>query len=292
MIPNTEKSKPLFSIIIPCYNYGRFLEETIKSVQMQTYDNWEIILVDDGSDDEETLKILKRLPDENLHLSIVAIPRSGPSQARNIGIGKARGKFILPLDSDDKIHPDYLNEARVAFERDPKIGILYCEAEFFGGFRGRWDLPDYRFPDILLENCIFVSAVFRKSDWKKVGGFSKNTMESEWEDFDFWLKLIERGLKVYKIPKVLFYYRVGHTSRSSRSIQSFLPLHMQLYENHKNLYIDNIEILFRRHLRAKELEETFLILTKLPVLFKLIKGLSISLKFLSAMKRRIVNFSF
>ncbi|MCG6167628.1 glycosyltransferase [Leptospira sp. FAT2] len=284
-------SSPQFSIVVPCYNYGQFIEETIDSIRKQTYTDWEIIIVDDGSDDEYTLHTLRKLSEEQENLTLLRLPiNSGPSKARNFGIENAKGKYILPLDSDDKINPSYLFEAISVFNKNPRIGIVYCEAEFFGNLRGRWNLPEYRFPDILLENCIFVSAIFKKSDWKQVGGFSSNTMKNEWEDFDFWLKLIERGVQVYKIPKVLFCYRVGHTSRSSRSIQSFLPLYMQLFENHKNLYVNNIELLFRRHLEAKELEETFLVFTKIPLLFAIIKALSRFLKAVSVFKRRLFNF--
>ncbi|EMY15484.1 glycosyltransferase-like protein, family 2, partial [Leptospira weilii str. Ecochallenge] len=209
---------PLVSIVIPCYNYGKYIHQTIKSVIEQNYKNWEIIVVDDGSDDEYTIEELEKL--KKIY-TVIKIDRSGPAVARNVGIAAARGEFILPLDSDDMIHEDYLLEAMSAYEKKPSLGIVYCEAEFFGSIKGKWNLPEYRFPDILLDNCIFVSAVFRKSDWKEVGGFNEN-MENEWEDYDFWLSLIEKGGRIYRIPRVLFYYRIGHASRSQRSLDRFL----------------------------------------------------------------------
>ncbi|EMJ61645.1 glycosyltransferase [Leptospira sp. P2653] len=276
---------PLVSIVIPCYNYGKYIHQTIKSVIEQNYKNWEIIVVDDGSDDEYTIEELEKL--KKIY-TVIKIDRSGPAVARNVGIAAARGEFILPLDSDDIIHEDYLLEAMSAYEKKPSLGIVYCEAEFFGSIKGKWNLPEYRFPDILLDNCIFVSAVFRKSDWKEVGGFNEN-MENEWEDYDFWLSLIEKGGRIYRIPRVLFYYRIGHASRSQRSLDRFLSLYMQLYENHKELYLENIHLLFKRHLEAKRLEEEFSILTKNPFVYSFIKMLITFLKYLSLLKRKFLN---
>ncbi|WP_025177353.1 glycosyltransferase [Leptospira kirschneri] len=278
---------PLVSIVIPCYNYGRYIHETVESILKQRYKNWEVIIVDDGSIDPFTISILEEYKEKS-GFTVLSISRSGPSAARNIGIDTAKGEFILPLDSDDMIHPDYLLEAISAYEKKSSLGIVYCEAEFFGSIKGKWNLPEYNFPEILLDNCIFVSAVFRKSDWKEVGGFNEN-MKDEWEDYDFWLSLIEKGKEVYRIPKVLFYYRIGHSSRSQRSLNHFLPLYMQLYENHKELYLKNIQFLFQRHLEAKRLEEEFSILTINPFVYSFIKVLLTFLKYLSLLKRKFLN---
>lgn len=278
-------SSSLVSVVIPCYNYGQYIDEAIQSILAQTYKNYEIIIVDDGSTDENTLETLKKYQDTYI---VKRIDRSGPSVARNIGIELAKGEFILPLDADDLIHKDYLMEAIRAYEENPSLGIVYCEAEFFGSMHGKWNLPEYKFPDILLDNCIFVSSVFRRSDWKDVGGFNAN-MKNEWEDYDFWLKLIEKGRSVYRIPRVLFYYRRGHVSRSSRSLDRFLPLYMQLFENHRQLYLENIQVFFTRHLKAKELEDQFLILTKNRTVFGFIKLLAKALRFMSVLKRKFLN---
>ncbi|EMS85285.1 glycosyltransferase family A protein [Leptospira noguchii] len=266
---------PLVSIVIPCYNYGRYIHETIESILKQRYKNWEVVIVDDGSNDEYTIEKLKELKKK---YTVIKIDRSGPAVARNIGIEAAKGEFILPLDADDMIHSDYLLEAVSVYEKNPSLGIVYCEAEFFGSIKGKWNLPEYSFPEILLDNCIFVSAVFRKSDWKDVGGFNEN-MKDEWEDYDFWLSLIEKAREVYRIPRVMFYYRRGHVSRSSRSMETYLPLYLQLFKNHRRLYIENAEVLFMRHLKARELEEQFLILTKNPIIYGIVQFLVRCLKF-------------
>lgn len=106
---------PIVSVIIPCYNYGKYIEQAIQSILEQSYKNWEIIVVDDGSDDEYTIEKLEELKKE---YAVIKIDRSGPAVARNVGIEAAKGKFILPLDSDDTIHSDYLLEAISAYEKN------------------------------------------------------------------------------------------------------------------------------------------------------------------------------
>lgn len=106
---------PIVSVIIPCYNYGKYIEQAIQSILEQSYKNWEIIVVDDGSDDEYTIEKLEELKKK---YAVIKIDRSGPAVARNVGIEAAKGKFILPLDSDDTIHSDYLLEAIAAYEKN------------------------------------------------------------------------------------------------------------------------------------------------------------------------------
>ncbi|MGJ4751294.1 glycosyltransferase [Leptospira kmetyi] len=281
------EENPLVSVVIPCYNYGKYIDETIQSIKNQTYSNWEVVIVDDGSTDPYTVTVLQKY--KNMPgFQVCSIAQSGPSAARNFGISVAKGTFILPLDSDDLIHEEYLSEGISAYRKNSDLGIVYCEAKFFGSIKGKWNLPEYKFPEILLENCIFVSAIFRKSDWSEVGGFNTN-MKNEWEDFDFWLSLIEKGRFVYRIPRVLFYYRIGHASRSSRSMERYLPLYIQLFENHRQLYLDNIQYLFQRHLRAKALEEEFLILKKSFIVYGFVKFLISFMKFVSFLKRKFIN---
>jgi glycosyltransferase involved in cell wall biosynthesis len=109
----------LISVIIPCYNQGAYIQEAIDSVKAQTYADWEIIIVNDGSDAEETLQQLVRLKEEGFQ--IMDIANSGVSAARNKGIAVAKGSFVLPLDADDKIAPRYLEESIKILEYKPEV---------------------------------------------------------------------------------------------------------------------------------------------------------------------------
>jgi glycosyltransferase involved in cell wall biosynthesis len=240
---------PKVSVIIPCYNQGAYLQEAVESVLAQTFQDLEIFVVDDGSTDTETVNMLKDAVWPKTR--VIRTENQGLSTARNTGIREAQGAYILPLDADDKIGKGYLDDAVRILDRHPEIGIVYCEASYFGVKGGRWDLPEYSLDNILNHNVIFCTALYRKADWEAVGGYNAN-MVYGWEDWDFWLSLIHRGLKVYRIPKVHFYYRLRevsmvHTMDEEQSF--FMRLHACL--NHRDLYrhIADIQI----HLRVAEL---------------------------------------
>ena len=117
------------SVIIPCYNQGHFLDEAVDSILEQTYANIEIIVVNDGSTDEDTIRRLNNLDSEKA--TVVTTANQGLAAARNNGILKSNGEYILPLDADDLIAPDYLEKAVAAIAKDPDAGIVYCRAKSF-----------------------------------------------------------------------------------------------------------------------------------------------------------------
>jgi len=229
------------SVIIPCYNMGQFLDEAVDSVLNQTFQDFEIIIVNDGSTDEMTIEKLKNY--KKPKTKVIHTPNQGVSMARNIGIHEATGQYILPLDADDKIHPAYLFEAINILDDFKEIGIVYCEAAFFYEKNEIWQLPEFNLEKILADNLINNCAFFRKDDFVRTSGYNAN-MKYGLEDWDFWLTLLELDLKVYKIPKILFYYRIKNSSRNMdlANDDAHLTLsHQQLYINHQNLYNKYIE---------------------------------------------------
>ena len=199
------KDMPKVSIVMPCYNDGKYIKESINSVKKQTYTDWELIIINDGSDDVLTNNILNGIKENNIR--VINTNQQGPAAARNRGIMEATGTYILPLDSDDIIYSTYIEKAVAIIEADANIGIVYCEAEFFGEKSGKWDLPMYNLGRMLHNNIIFVSALFRKKDWETTGGYNEN-LKIGIEDYDFWLSIIGLNRKVYRIPEVLFKYRI------------------------------------------------------------------------------------
>lgn len=225
------------SVVIPCYNQGKYLNDALESVQQQTSTNFEIIVVNDGSTDEETKEILNNLRYTNVR--VLHTDNQGLSQARNHGIRNADGEYILPLDADDRIGPTYLEKAVKVLEENETIGIVYCLAEKFGAAKGLWELPSYTLNRMLLGNLIFCSAMYRRIDWELAGGYNAD-MAVGWEDWDFWLSLIELGRDVYRIPEVLFYYRVKEGSMAaSMDCKNKAEMHHQVMKNHKGLYVEN-----------------------------------------------------
>lgn len=236
-----QENEPLVSVVMPCYNDGPYIEEAVDSLRKQTWTNLELVIIDDGSD-EETVQMIEQTPfprKKILHTSHI-----GPAAARNKGISEAEGGFILPLDADDTIDETYIQKAMAVMMANSNAGIVYCRADLFGEAKGLWDLPDYSLKTELLDNCIFVTAIFRKEDWEKVGGFCEE-FRAGMEDYDFWLSLIEMGREVYQLQEVLFHYRIKTVSRTSRFQNSYADkqeTYVQLYWRHRELYRQNMDI--------------------------------------------------
>lgn len=238
------------SIIIPCYNQGHFIEEALASAEKQLYPDLEVIVVNDGSDDQNTITLLSNVYAPNVH--VLHTENQGLASARNTGIAAATGVYILPLDADDLIEPGYLEAAVQILEQNEAVGIVYCRARLFGAVQTEWLLPEYSLAEMLKDNVIFCSAMFRKSDWEAVGGYDPGMIYG-WEDYDFWLSLIEMGREVYQIPEILFCYRVASDSmvRSKEKWQK-ASMFKRIFERHRKLFTDNIEVWINALLEVRE----------------------------------------
>ena len=222
------------SVVIPCFNHGAYVDEAVESVLGQTYQDIEIIIVNDGSTDEPTNRLLAGYAKPKT--TVIATPHQGLASARNAGIRESRGEYILPLDADDKIGSRYAEEAVGILDGDANAGIVYCEAEMFGERTGRWELREYSLREELIENQIFCSAFFRKQDWEAAGGYNANMLYG-YEDWDLWLSIIEMGRSVHKLPDVHFFYRVRKGSMiHNMEDEKRQFLFRQVYLNHLQLY--------------------------------------------------------
>lgn len=232
-----DNTGPLVSIIIPCYNQGIFLSETIESVLKQSYNEWECIIVNDGSTDN-TKEVAKKYCKKDPRIKYIEQKNQGLSSARNSGIKQSHGKYILPLDSDDLIGNTYIEKAVDILENNKNIRIVYCQAKLFGKIQGKWNLPEYNLEKMLGSNCIFCSALYSREDFDKVGGYNIN-MKYGYEDWDFWLSIIELNPKceIYQIKEILFFYRVRKKSMARQlDTEKYKYLRKQIWLNHKALY--------------------------------------------------------
>jgi glycosyltransferase involved in cell wall biosynthesis len=203
---------PIVSVVIPIFNQAQFLLETFDSIIKSTFKEIEIIIVDDGSKDDSpkiALDLERKFPGQ---VFVIIQKNSGPAKARNEGIRKATGKYILPLDADDLISPTYIENAVKILDSNSLVKVVYSEAEKFGDKNGKWKLKPYSPFALALDNMIFVSAFYRKNDWEKVGGYDER-MTWGWEDWEFWINLLKSGGEVVKLPETGFYYRIRKNSR-------------------------------------------------------------------------------
>lgn len=225
---------PIISIIVPCYNQAQYLSEALESVLAQTMEDWECVIVNDGSTDN-TLKIANEWAEKDNRFIVIDKENGGPSDARNVGIRASHGKYILPLDADDKIASTYLAKAVDYLENHHDTKLVYCLAEFFDGETGPFVLPDYEYEKMLWQNLIFCSAVYRRSDYDKTDGYNTN-MKHGFEDWDFWLSLLAKRDKVFCIPEVDFWYRKHGESRATNAEKWFDDSVKQLVLNHIEKY--------------------------------------------------------
>jgi glycosyltransferase involved in cell wall biosynthesis len=238
---------PKVSIIIPCFNSGRFLLDAIESCAHQSYRDFEIIVVNDGSEDPLTLQVLNVL--SNTGVIVIHSSNQGVSAARNLGIRKAAGEFILPLDADDRLSGNFLEKTVPVIEGRLDVGVVFGQVHLFGEISGIWNQPDFSVKRLLLDNMIVVSALFRKDDCLRIGGY-RSSMVYGWEDWDFWLSMAERGFRFVKVPQSLFYYRTRSGSRDSEmKFKHKLLMYLSLILNHKKLYIRHPSVFIRLLMR-------------------------------------------
>lgn len=213
----TPISEGKVSIIIPCYNHGAMLREALASVEEVRNENLlEVIIVDDGSSEAETIRILKEVAEAGYR--VVSQPNSRVSAARNTGIRLANGEFILPLDSDNRLRRVYLEEGVSLLKENPTIGVIYSDAEYFGEKTGRWQVQKFDLLSLLQKNFIDVCALYRKALWEQVGGYDEQMPWMGLEDWDFWLRVARRGGTFFHLPAVGFDYRVRADSQIAKTI--------------------------------------------------------------------------
>lgn len=203
------------SVVIPCYNHGEYVLQAIASVESCQAKVYEILIVNDGSTDPLTQKVLQALAVKGYQ--VIHQENQGLAIARNHGISLAKGRYILPLDSDNKIRPKYITKAIEILDNQPEVGVVYGNFEFFGGVTGVQEVPKFDINLILRGNYIDACAVFRKTVWEEAGGYDDKIPEKlGYEDWDFWLSVAEKGWHFYHIDEVLFDYRLRSDSMVSR----------------------------------------------------------------------------
>ena len=230
------------SIIVPCYNQAQYLPEALQSVLDQTYDNWECIIVNDGSPDN-TKEVAQEWVKKDSRFIYLYKENGGLSSARNAGIAIAEGEFILPLDADDRIGKDYTLLAIQAFQDDESLKLVYSKAEKFGEEIGSWNLPDFSLFELARQNMIFCTALYRKQEWEKVGGYDINMLKG-WEDWEFWIAVLKGGGKVKRLDEVCFFYRVKEVSMAKSIFElDEIKLKEYIFRKHIDFIITNYDTL-------------------------------------------------
>lgn len=214
---------PTVSVIIPCFNYGRFLRDAVASVRSQTFGDHEIIVVDDGSrDDTEAVA-----RDLGAGVRYLRQPNQGPSAARNTGIAAAHGRYIGFLDADDTWHPEKLARQVPILDDRPEVVLVYSDSTYFDGATGRevgrhgerFSHHHGRILGQLIEVGNFIPSptpLVRRTTLELVGGFDPALRSSE--DWDLWVRLAAHGEVAY-VDESLARYRL-HGAQASRNVDA------------------------------------------------------------------------
>ena len=215
------------SIVIPCFNQGEWLLEAIESIKVSHCSSiLEIIIVNDGSDQPNTLEVLRSL--NPAEFVLVHQDNRGLAAARNRGIEIAVGEFVLPLDADNAVNSAYFTSGVSRLSEDSGLGVVYGNAKYFGERSGDWIVRDFSLKDLVRGNYIDACALFRKSAWYSVGGYDEGMPFMGWEDWDFWLRLANKGWRFKHLNEFAFKYRVransmiSTTNKHSKELQDYI----------------------------------------------------------------------
>lgn len=239
---------PRISVLMPCFNHGAFISEAIESVRSQTVQDFEIIVVDDGSTDAATADTLSRLPSP---IRVLTTSNQGLPAARNHAATHASGALFCALDADDRLASTWFEKATRVLDSQPNVAFVSHWLETFGDEHWTWKPEQCDLPSLLARNAVNGAALVRREAFEAVGGYDASMREG-CEDWDFWLRLVERGFKGTIIPEVLFYYRRRSDSMSRTMLEA------ERYRRPLETLIEKHEDAYRAHLTdvivAKEVE--------------------------------------
>lgn len=227
-------SGELVSVVIPCFNHGDVLADAIDSALGQLHSPIEVIVVDDGSTDE-TPRVASAYHDR---VRFVSKPNGGPSSARNVGLSFATGQFVLFLDADDKLEPDFVTATIDALRRHPNAAFAYTQLRLFGREEGITEAPPYSVEALKENNFISVTALFRASVFD-VARYDES-LRGTWEDWDLYLTLAEHDLGGVLVDRPLVLYRrhdasLSRNDQADRSVLRGLK-RMAMWRRHPTLY--------------------------------------------------------
>lgn len=229
---------PILSIIIPNYNYGRFADRLFGSfiAQKMPLDDTEIIFVDDGSDDdslERAHKWSKTIP--CLQFTILTPSRSGkPGLVRNHGLESATGKYLVSVDPDDTLHPNFLATCISSLEKNDNIDLVYTDyCENRKGESQRVELPDFKQVLLRTQNPLLSSAIYRRTLWDHGVRYRANT---EYEDWDYWIQCITARARFMHIPQCLYSYEIHDSNFSYQAVKNDGTAKAQIVLNNPSFF--------------------------------------------------------
>lgn len=244
----------LVSAVIPCYNHGEYIREAINSILSQTCKQIEVIVVNDGSEDEETLKILDKL--DTPKTKVYHKENGGPASARNYGIKRCSGEYILTLDSDDKFAPDFVEKGLSILKAEPEIGMVTSYVKRYRDQNTSYtQLKGGGIENFLVANYANASLLFRYQCWMDADGYDEKI--PGFEDWEFFISVTKQGWNIYSIPEFLFYHLERDGSRYEHDVENRPEIIKYLVKKHKALFQEHIvNIMYKNEYKRKEIRDS------------------------------------
>jgi len=220
------------TVVIPCFNHGRFLLESVERALGQHGGPPKVIVVDDGSTEAETERALDELP---AGVELVRQENSGVAVARNTGFERSESGLLLMVDADDRLTLDSLDVLRPPLESNPEVGYCYGLMKLIGAWSGVLRFPDFD-PYILLHRSIAGAqlGLVRRRCWEDAGGFDPAI--DGYEDWDFCLSALEKGWRGLQIKRVTHEYRKHARSGEEEHRRRYRHVYRQLRAKHADLF--------------------------------------------------------
>lgn len=206
MMSKEERSDnmPSVGVVITVYDEGEWLREAVNSVPAEFRGADHLVVVNDGSEDKDTLHHLSIVKDHGIR--VLDQSNGGVSKARNTGWNALNTEVVLFLDADNRIGREYLLDGGAVF-KDDSVGVVYADRVEFGDRSGIVKQPSVAFSQLLVGNRIDACALVRRSILEQLGGFDES-MRNGYEDWEFWIRVFTAGHRFVHIPRPLFEYRV------------------------------------------------------------------------------------
>jgi glycogen synthase len=233
----TANRSPRVTVVMPVFNLGRYMPAALRTVRAQTFTDFELIVVDNGSTDSHTLGVLDGCRREGLTVLRITENR-GPSAARNHGIAAGRGEYVVCLDPDDLLMPRFLERTVAKLNDVAAAGIATTGVTFFGRQRGSFIPPEADFVRLLCGSVIPSCSVFRRTAWEQVGGYVERTQApiEGFEDWSFWISIVEQGWTWAVVPEHLYRFRARKGSLSRHGLSQRPRLLRELVAQHEDSY--------------------------------------------------------
>jgi hypothetical protein len=232
-------TQPLISVVIPCYNDGIYLPETLMHLQKQSLQDYEVLIVNDGSTDKKTLEIFTEIESDNI--KVLHKENGRMSSARNYGVKYAKGTFIAALDADDYFHPSFFQKAINILKTEPNTAVVTSHIQLFGEFRKVAKPRGGNAYNFLFSNQCPACAMVRKSCWDDVGGYDEKMIYG-YEDWEFYIRITQKGWIVHVIPeKLLFYRQTKKSTHKNDTLTHRKELISYIIDKHKNWYAEKLK---------------------------------------------------